>query len=83
MQLVNGLECPLLAHSGHERFKIVAMQHAPRTPFRRSQISAVMHLTFGAIVSPGATQCDGVTFIKATPAFAAVWWLAANAKESS
>ena len=83
MQLVNGLNVRFWHIADMSGFKIVAMQHAPRTPFRRSQISAVMHLTFGAIVSPGATQCDGVTFIKATPAFAAVWWLAANAKESS
>src|SRR6516164_453948 len=35
-------ECPLLAQSGHERLRVVAVQIDGRTPFRRSQIPAVI-----------------------------------------
>ena len=38
------LQCPLLTQSGHQAFGIAAVQTGPWSPFRRSQIRAVIPL---------------------------------------
>ena len=43
-----------MTHSGHERLKIAALQTDLGTPFRRSQIPAVITDAVGVVLSLGA-----------------------------
>ena len=48
------LNVRFLTHSGHERLKIAALQTDLGTPFRRSQIPAVITDAVGVVLSLGA-----------------------------
>src|SRR5215472_7378847 len=47
------LQCLLLIQSGHERLRIAAVRPDRRTPFRRSQIPAVISNGVGVVLSLG------------------------------